>query len=131
MPFVHARILSPNTDPGQLQRLQSELARLAAEPLGKAANVTSVLIERMPADSWRIGGVSAPTAAHVTIEVTAGTNTAREKAAFVAQTYAMLREVLGKDLSEATYVVVKEIYPESWGYGGLTVSERRAATRSG
>lgn len=128
MPFVHARIISTDEDPQFLHRLQAELARLAFTPLGKAADVTSVLVERANTDSWRIGGSAATTAAHVTISVTAGTNTVDEKAAFVAQTYAMLRELFGEGLSEATYVVVNEVDGDSWGYGGITAAERRRAS---
>lgn len=128
MPFVHARIISTDEDPQLVDRLQAELARLAVAPLGKAADVTSVLVERMKAGSWRIGGSAATSAAHITISVTAGTNTAGEKAAFVAHTYAMLREVLGEALSEATYVVVNEVDADSWGYGGLIAAERRRAS---
>jgi 4-oxalocrotonate tautomerase len=55
--------------------------------------------------------------------VTEGTNTPAEKAAMVAATHAALAEAL-PGLPEATYVVIREIAAEGWGYGGRTQAER-------
>ena len=128
MPFIHAKLLAADEDPRLLEALHAAFVRLAAEHLGKAKQVTSVLIERVDPGGWSIGGAAVSNAAHATISTTAGSNTAAEKADFVAQTHATLRDLLGERLPVATYVVVDEIDAESWGYGGLTVAARRQAS---
>jgi len=125
MPFLHASVRTADESPELIDHLQVELLRLATGLLGKAASVTSVLVERVPGGAWRVGGNPVEPAAHVTISITEHTNTPQEKADFVARTHAMLREALGAKLPEATYVVVDEIHPDSSGYDGLTVTERR------
>ena len=124
MPFLRATVLSPDADEAVAERLHDGLAKLATTVLAKASDVTSVLIEPVRQGAWFVGGARVTVAAHVVITVTAGTNTPEQKAAFVEQTFALLRNLLGSALSEATYVVVNEADHESWGFGGKTVSTR-------
>ncbi|WP_340313635.1 tautomerase family protein [Rhizorhabdus argentea] len=75
----------------------------------------------------------------VTIELTRegaepGSNrvTAEQKAALFAGVAQLLQEVLGKP-PEWTWVLLREVEPEDWGWGGLPVLEYRrrlAAHRS-
>ena len=72
----------------------------------------------------------------VTIQVTregtkAGTSsvTAEEKAALIKGASQLLLDVLNKPL-DATFVIIDEVDPNNWGWGGLPVPEyrrRRAA----
>ncbi len=127
MPFLRATVLPPDADETIVEHLHDGLFKLATTVLAKASDVTSVLMEPVRRGAWFVGGARAPVAAHVVITVTAGTNTAEQKAAFVEQTFALLRNVLGSALPEATYVVVDEVDHESWGFGGKTVSTRHRA----
>ncbi len=127
MPFLRAAVLSPDADEAVVERLRDGLFKLATTVLGKASDVTSVLIEPVRQGAWFVGGARATVAAHVVITVTAGTNTTEQKAAFVEQTFALLRNLLGSALPEATYVVVNEAAPEAWGFAGKTVAIRRRA----
>ena len=127
MPFLRATVLPPDADEALAEHLHDGLVKLATTVLAKASDVTSVLIEPVRQGAWFVGGARATVAAHVVITVTAGTNTPEQKATFVEQTFALLRNLLGSALPEATYVVVNEANPESWGFGGKTVSTRRRA----
>ena len=78
--------------------------------LGKRPEVTVVVIDDLPAARWHIGGqalsaASAPTA-WLQIDITAGTNTAEQKAAFVAEALAELQRQLGagRPLAEASLI---------------------------
>jgi 4-oxalocrotonate tautomerase len=62
--------------------------------------------------------------AQLQIQITAGTNTAAEKAAFIAAAFEELGTLLG-GLHPASYVVVDEIAADAWGYGGRTQAARR------
>ena len=99
-----------------------------AEILRKKGALTAVLVEQVAIGSWAVAGDRVAVAAHLEAKITAGTNTVAEKARFVAAAHALLREVLGPDLPDATYVVVHEVPADAWGYAGLTQADRAAAT---
>jgi 4-oxalocrotonate tautomerase len=103
-------------------------------PILGLAVVTAALTADIPAARWLIGGsdVQRPTAL-VEIQITAGTNTVAEKAAFVALAHAELQQQLGAGgpLEAATYVVVQELPATDWGYGGQTQAARRQAVAPG
>lgn len=131
MPTLHLKV-SPLQNPPRYRTLAAALTRLSAEHLGKHAEVTAVMIEDLPAARWYVGGqdVQRPTA-FLEISITQGTNTAPEKAAFIAAAYTELQAQLGAGqlLEPASYVVVRELPGTDWGYGGQTQAARHAARR--
>ncbi len=89
-----------------------------------------MVIDDLPVARWHIGGaVPAQPTALLEISITAGTNTAEEKAAFIDAAFAELQRQLGggKPLAAASYVIVRELPATDWGYGGLTQAARRNA----
>jgi len=129
MPTLQLKV-SPLQNPSRYRTLAAELTRLTAEHLGKRAEVTAVMIDDLPAARWYVGGVDVqrPTA-FLEISITQGTNTAQQKAAFIAAAFAELQEQLGAGgpLAEASYVIVRELPAGDWGYGGQTQATRQAA----
>jgi 4-oxalocrotonate tautomerase len=127
MPFINIKVAGQTLAPEQLRRLHVEASGLMAGAMRKKHELTSVLVEQVPVAGWAVNGKPVPIAAHLDVKVTAGTNTAEEKARFVAAATALLRDVLGGDLPVATYVVIDEVPGDAWGYDGLTQEQRRAA----
>ncbi|WP_341922161.1 tautomerase family protein [Polaromonas sp. YR568] len=129
MPTLLLKV-APLQTPARCRQLAQALTTLTAQLLGKRREVTAVLIESLPAGSWYVGGdaVRRPTAL-LEISITAGTNTAEEKAAFVSAAFAELQRQLGEGgaLEEASYVVVRELPATDWGYGGQTQKARQVA----
>lgn len=125
MPFVSVKVAG-SLDAAQAGRLRQGVTSLMAEVLGKRADLTAVLVEPV-AGGWAVGAEPVVRAAHLDATVTLGTNTAAEKARFVAAAHALLAEVLGPDLPLPTYVVVSEVPGEAWGYGGRTQADRAQA----
>lgn len=124
MPTLQLKLTPPLAAPAQAA-LAAELTQLTALALGKRPEVTAVLVELVP--QWFIGGEPVTQAtAWLAISITAGTNTAEQKAAFVAQAYALLQRHLGP-LAPASYVIVHELPASDWGYGGQTQAARQAA----
>lgn len=132
MPTLHLQLSQPQSD-GHRAVLARRLTTLTAEVLGKRAAVTGVLVDVLPAGSWFIGGeasgmvgliTATPGTARLTIDITQGTNTPAQKEAFVQAAWALLNELLGP-LAEASYVIVRELPAEDWGYGGRTQAARR------
>lgn len=127
MPFLHIRIAGRNLTDGERLHIQDEATRLAVTLLGKRAEATAVLVEGTPIANWTIGARQLPVAGYFEILISEDTNTAEEKARFIAAAYGLLEEVLGAHLDPVTYVVIHEIPMENWGYGGQTQESRRIA----
>ncbi|MDR3374868.1 MAG: tautomerase family protein [Ancalomicrobiaceae bacterium] len=127
MPFLNIKIAGAPLAPESIRRLQQQATSLMAVVLGKRAELTSVLVEEVPVAGWSVGGAPLTVAAHLDAKVTAGTNTAAEKARFIAEAHALLKTIAGPDLPIATYVVVDELPADAWGYDGLTQAHRASA----
>lgn len=128
MPFVRITLGAHGVTPDNRADLARIATRLMAEVLGKRADLTSVLVTEV-GDSdriWTIGDQFQPAAAVVEAFITQGTNTAAEKADFIAQMDAALRHVL-PELAAPTYVILQEVAAESWGWGGRTQAARAVA----
>ncbi|MDP3821531.1 MAG: tautomerase family protein [Burkholderiales bacterium] len=128
MPTLTLKLAAP-PDRERDQALATALTSITADTLGKRAEVTAVLIEELPAARWFIGAqpVQRPTAL-LEISITAGTNTAAQKAVFIEAAFAELQARLapGASLEEASYVIVREVAATDWGYGGKTLKARQA-----
>lgn len=127
MPFVHVRTHGVALARRETDRLAGEMTRLMAEMMGKKRELSAVLVEPVADGAWTVGGEAVPRAAHVEATVTDGTNSEAEKAGFVAGAMAALRDVLGEALPLATYVVVRQVPADAWGYDGRTQAERKAS----
>ena len=125
MPFLNLKITGVPADAAVDHRLQRELTALMAGVLGKRAELTAVLVERVASPAWSVGGEPVRIAANLDVTVTAGTNMASEKARFIANADARLRATLGEALPVATYIVLDEVTADAWGYAGLTQEHRR------
>ena len=130
MPFVTIKVAGRPLTPDQVQQLQQGATGLMATVMRKVADLTAVLVEQAALGSWTVGGAPVRAAAHLDVKVTAGTNTPDEKARFVAEAMALLRNVIGPDLNPVTYVVVHEVAGDAWGWSGQTQAARAAAKAS-
>ena len=128
MPTLHLHTTAVLDDTTR-STLARALTDLTAEVLGKRPEVTAVLVHHHPPGQWFIGGVSpeAQPTAQLAIDITTGTNSADEKAAFVAGAWELLGRVLGgaTGLALASYVIVREVPATDWGYAGQTQAARR------
>ena len=126
MPTLQLQLTPPQPAP-RILALARELTALTNRILGKRPEVTALLVEELATDHWFIGA-AAPRGATACLEIsiTAGTNTAQERQAFVAGAFSELQQQLGP-LEEASYVIVRELPAPDWGYGGRTQAARRLA----
>jgi 4-oxalocrotonate tautomerase len=128
MPTLNLKV-TPPIDAAQAQTLAAALTTLTADVLGKRREVTTVTVESLSAAQWFIAGQPAARAtAQLQIHVTAGTNTAEQKAKFIAAAFALLQSELAPDgsLEAASYVQAHELPATDWGYGGRTQAARQA-----
>jgi len=132
MPTLVIKI-APLQDPERYASLAAALTAITADTLGKRPEVTAVAIDEVPAAWWFVGGrkLQRPSAL-LEISITAGTNTAAQKARFVEAAYAELQRQLAQDgvFEAASYVIVRELPATDWGYGGRTQEARRQLQES-
>lgn len=131
MPFVTIALGGPGVSAQTIAALQRRMTDLMVSIMGKRREVTAVRVDTHDGATWSIGGAPpAGRAAHVEVAVTRGTNTAEEVAALIAATMDMLKEVAGVT-EAASYVIVRPLPADHWGYDGQTQAARSAARRSG
>lgn len=128
MPFARLT-LNSELELEEIQALAITLTDLLANDLGKRRDLTSVLIEAPQNARWCTAALANPTSAHLDVCVTAGTNTAAQKQAFIANAMQALRAAI-PSLPSATYIVVQELPAQSWGYDGRTQAERSSQSVS-
>ena len=91
------------------------------------AAVTAVAVALVPAAQWFVAGQSLEAAGlagfWLDIVVTDGTNTKDEKAAYVAAVFAAMADLIGP-LHTESYVLVREVKADAYGYGGRTQEAR-------
>jgi 4-oxalocrotonate tautomerase len=124
MPFIRITVLAASLDTGRIGRLQQATKELMISVMRKPIDGIAVHVERAAPGSWSIAGKKVATAAYVEAIIGRGTNTAAEKARFMAEMMTALRAELGPDLAEESYVVLHELPMESYGRGGLSRAER-------
>jgi 4-oxalocrotonate tautomerase len=115
MPFIRITVSGPTLVSNQVSLLQMEMTELMVAVIGERADLTSVLVEQAASAGWAIGGTPVKIAVHVDAMITAGTNSAEERARFIEKTIRLLKSVLGSELHPATYVVVTEVPANAWG----------------
>lgn len=122
MPILNLS-LSSAPDARQSAAIAATLSRLTAQLLHKAPELTSVAISHLDAAHWFVGGPSlqaqGKTSFFLDILISDETNTAAEKAAYIAAVFAAMQESLGA-LHEVSYIHVHDARQAAWGYGGLT-----------
>ncbi|MBF6046610.1 hypothetical protein GO001_15455 [Streptomyces sp. NRRL B-1677] len=129
MPYFRVTVPDPALPADVRSALAEGLTELAVSVLRKDRARTIVHINLVPAGSYFVAGrpLAGARDAHVEGSLTAGTNSAAEKAAFIARAEELLTRVLGP-LPRAG-VALHELHPESYGYNGVTQFDfyRRAA----
>ena len=129
MPYIDIR-LGGRLDSEQRERLYETTTSLMNTVMGKRREVTVVHVQESEPQQWSTNAIqltaSDSISAYVDVKVTAGTNTAEQKAEMIAQTVKMLQDVVGT-IQEACYVVIDEIAADSWGYDGKTQAARTAS----
>lgn len=126
MPFLDIRLAGPCL-PENIERFAARMTDLVVEVLRKQREVTAAVVHCVAPQHWHVGGRTVSTDGRATFfveaNITAGTSTSQEKAAFVAAAFIAGESILGK-IDAASYVIVREIPADAWGYQGLTQAAR-------
>jgi 4-oxalocrotonate tautomerase len=128
--MITVRYATPRPMRGLTDAIAQAANALSTESLHKDPTVTAVVVEDIDPAKWFIANKSLVqhglASFWLDVRVVEGTNTREEKAAFLAATFAKMRELLGP-LHEESYVHVNEVRGDAYGYGGVTQNERYIA----
>ncbi|RDI63101.1 tautomerase family protein [Nocardia pseudobrasiliensis] len=126
MPFARLTLADPGVSADVRTRFAAEITALLEKDLLKEPEVTVVQVNPVLPENWFIMGEhpERSTGVHLEVSITAGTNTAQEKSAFIAHAYQLLADLFGP-LPAAAYVALYELDGESYGYNGVTQLARR------
>ena len=131
MPILSVQLSTPPS-PKQSALVASTLSRLTSNILHKKPEVTSIAITHIDPAHWFVGGVSLrdqeKTSFFLDIRITDETNTANEKALYIAEVFAEMGVLLG-DLHHESYIHVHDVRAAAYGYGGLTQQYRAIAAQ--
>lgn len=125
MPLINITLAGASLAPSTIQHLQQETTRLMQSILRKEAALTVVSVTLLPAGAFSANGQAVPTAASLQALITAGTNSAAEKADFIFAAKSLLTITIGPS-AVPIYVALHELPAESWGYDGQTQAARKA-----
>ncbi|MEU5951062.1 hypothetical protein [Streptomyces sp. NPDC047525] len=120
MPYIRVTVTDADL-PTDVQRALAEgLTGLAVSALGKSSARTIVHIDVIPAARYFVDAepLTGCLDAHVEVSITLGTNSAPEKAAFIAGADQLLTDLLGPLARSG--VALHELPAESYGYHGVT-----------
>lgn len=130
MPLIHITLSGPAAAPGTIPHLQQETTRLMQTILHKEAALTVVSVAQLPDGAFSANGRAVAGGASMQALITAGTNSAQEKADFIFAAKKLLTATGGPSAAP-TYVALHELPAESWGYDGQTQAARKAGTSMG
>lgn len=120
MPYIRVTVTDADLPAATQRTLAEGLTALAVSALGKSSARTIVHIDPVLAARYFVDGqpLTDSLDAHVEVGITLGTNSAAEKADFIAGVDELLTDVLGP-LARCG-VALHELHPESYGYNGVT-----------
>ncbi len=122
MPYLNIRISEPESQ-DRTKAVAETLAKLTATILHKKQELTSIAVEYVAGTKWFVAGT--PVSAQdvktffLEINITEGTNTKDEKARYVKEVFSTMEAILGK-LHPASYIIIRDLTADSWGYSGET-----------
>lgn len=128
MPYLDIKLAGPCL-PENIERFATRMTDLVVDLLHKKRELTAAVVQCVAPHHWHVGGTSVSADGRATFfveaNVTDGTNSAEEKAAFVAAAFAAAEAILGR-IDAASYVIVREVPADAWGWQGRTQAARRA-----
>lgn len=121
MPYINLKLNVQKSDELR-EKITNTVLENTTTILNKKADVTSILVEFVPQNSWSVGGKDCITF-YLDIKITKGTNTKEQKANYIKKCYKDFQELLG-EITPASYIVIDEVDGDFWGFEGLTQEYR-------
>ena len=130
MPFVNVKLVKQQVDKESKQLLIDGIMDIIVKIMGRDRNFTVITLDELDSVNWFIGGqpISETVQQHgnliyVEIKISKGTSNPDQMLEVIKAGRALVNRVLGK--SDVTnYFVINELNPDSWGFDGISMTER-------
>lgn len=128
MPSVNVKLVKQQVDQSQKESLINGLMDIIVNMMGRNPNTTVIMVDEVDHSNWFIGGKSIDRSSHskvsyIEIKISKGTSNAEEMAKVIEAGKDLVRQTLGS-CDETNYFVVNELNPDSWGFGGISMTIR-------
>lgn len=133
MPLVNVKLIKQQLDDKSKQLLIDGIMDIIVKIMGRDKNFTVITVDELDSSNWFIGGqpISKTGKEHgnliyVEIKISKGTSNPDQMLQVIKAGKALVNRVLGT--SDVTnYFVINELNPDSWGFDGISMTERNTS----
>ena len=126
MPYLNVRLATEKSSKLAIE-VKTLLLDLVVKDLGKDSAVAAIDLQFADPTEWFVAGKaladSQKSSFYIEVKVTTGTNTRGQKGQFIADVNAGMQKLL-TNATPTSYVVVQDVAPDDWGFGGQTQGKR-------
>jgi 4-oxalocrotonate tautomerase len=130
MPYVNVKLVKQQVSVESRQLLIDGIMDIIEKIMGRNRNLTVIVLDEVDSANWFIGGqpLSKTGTAHgnviyVEIKISKGTSNPEQMLAVIKAGRALVDRVLGSG-DMTNYFVINELNPDSWGFDGISMTER-------
>jgi 4-oxalocrotonate tautomerase len=130
MPYVNIKLVKEQINSSGKQAIIDGIMDIIIKVMGRNKDLTVITVDEMNSSDWYIGGepISKTQDKHgklifVEIKISKGTSNPDEMLAVIKAGKELVNKVLGPgDITN--YFVISELNPDSWGFDGISMTER-------
>jgi 4-oxalocrotonate tautomerase len=130
MPYVNVKLVKQQVSSESKQLLVDGIMDIIVNIMGRNKNLTVITLDEVDSSNWYIGGkpISETGATHgnliyVEIKISKGTSNPNQMLEVIKAGRDLVDKVLGPgDITN--YFVINELNPDSWGFDGISMTER-------
>ena len=130
MPYVNVKLVKEQISNESRQLLIDGIMEIIVKIMGRDKDLTVITVDELDASNWYIGGrpISETGNMHgklisVEIKISKGTSNPEEMLEVIKAGKDLVNRVLGPgDITN--YFVINELNPDSWGFDGISMTER-------
>jgi 4-oxalocrotonate tautomerase len=136
MPYVNIKVVKQQIDKTKKQLLIDGIMDITANIMGRNRDLTVITFDEIDCSDWYIGGepISKTYKSHgkliyVEIKISKGTSNPDEMLKVITAGRDLVNRILGpSDITN--YFVINELNPDSWGFDGISMTERNIQEQS-
>jgi len=127
MPLVELKYVKEQVDEINKEKLVNGIMNIIVNIMHRNPDLTVLIIDEVESKNWLIGGKAidknTKTVIAINIKISKGTSNADEMLSVIKAGKDLINEVFGHcDLTN--YIVIQELNPDSWGFDGISMTER-------
>ena len=128
MPFVNVKFVKQQVNQEQKDSLITGLMDIIVKIMDRNPDLTVVTIDEIDQSNWIIGGKPIDKSKHdkvcyIEIRISKGTCSAEQMADVIKAGKDLVKHTLGSN-DITNYFIINELNPDSWGFDGISMTNR-------